>query len=228
MPRYGILTALTMSALVTLPVFAGNKDWAGINRYQQANKEITAKPDVVFIGNSITDYWIDFHPDFFASNNYLDRGIGGQTSSQMLLRFREDVIKLNPEVVVINAGTNDCAENTGPFDADFTFDNIVSMAELAKANGIKVILASILPASSFGWNPNVTDAATRIADLNSRIKEYALANGIPFADYYTPMVYGNDLALNPSYSNDGVHPTAEGYVVMESVIKPIIEKTLKP
>ena len=204
--------------------------FANFKRYDKANKELPApakkEKRVVFLGNSITEGWVSIHPEFFKENGYIGRGIGGQTSYQFLLRFRNDVINLKPKLVIINAGTNDAAENTGPFDLDITFGNIASMAELAKANGIKVILTSVLPSSGFRWNKKVTDAADRIEALNAKIKAYAKENKIPYVDYYTPMVTGAERALNPAYSNDGVHPTLEGYLVMEALIKPAIEKAL--
>lgn len=204
--------------------------FANFKRYDQANKELPApakkEKRVVFLGNSITEGWVNIHPEFFQENGYIGRGIGGQTSYQFLLRFRNDVINLKPKLVIINAGTNDAAENTGPFDLDITFGNIASMAELAKANNIKVILTSVLPSSGFRWNKKVTDAADRIEALNAKIKAYAKENKIPYVDYYTPMVSGAERALNPAYSNDGVHPTLEGYLVMEKLIKPAIEKAL--
>lgn len=209
---------------------ADDRDWGGINRYARENSELPAPAKdehrVVFLGNSITQHWYEFHPDFFKGNNYLGRGISGQTSYQFLVRFREDVINLQPEVVVINAGTNDCAENTGPFNLDNTFGNIVSMVELARANGIKVILSSVLPSSGFGWNPGVTDAADRIAALNDKISRYATENDIPYVDYYTAMVAGPDRALNPAYTNDGVHPTPAGYDVMEAIVKPVVDRVI--
>ena len=203
---------------------------ANIKRYEAANQEVPAKQKkekrVVFIGNSITEGWYSAHPDWFKANNYYGRGIGGQTSPQMLLRFHADVVALQPDVVVINAGTNDIAENTGPYDIDITFGNIASMAEIAKANKIKVILTSVLPAAGFRWNKKITDAPDRIEALNVKIKEYAKANKIPYVDYYTPMVTGAERALNPDYSKDGVHPTLDGYIVMEALIKPVIDKAL--
>lgn len=209
---------------------AQNRDWGGQNRYAQANKELPAPAKgehrVVFLGNSITDFWPGHHPEFFRANNYIGRGISGQTSYQFLVRFRQDVIDLKPEVVVINAGTNDCAENTHPFDIDRTMGNIESMVELAQANGIKVILASVLPATEFGWNKSIKDAPRRVIALNKRIKEYADAKKIPYVDYHSAMKAGGDGTMNPAYSSDGVHPNADGYTVMEGVVKPIIDKTL--
>ena len=178
------------------------------------------------MGNSITEGWVNTHPDFFKSNGYIGRGIGGQTSYQFLVRFREDVINLSPALVVINAATNDIAENTGAYHEDRTFGNIVSMVELAKANHIKVILTTTLPAAAFGWNPAIKDAPQKIQSLNARIEAYAKANKIPFVNYYQPMVVGDNKALNPQYTKDGVHPTGEGYDIMEALIKQAIEKAL--
>ena len=179
---------------------AQEKDWANLQRYAQQNAELP-KPDknekrVVFMGNSITEGWVNTHPDFFKSNGYIGRGIGGQTSYQFLVRFREDVINLSPALVVINAATNDIAENTGAYHEDRTFGNIVSMVELAKANHIKVILTTTLPAAAFGWNPAIKDAPQKIASLNARLKAYAQTNKIPFVDYYSSicLLYTSDAA----------------------------------
>lgn len=205
-------------------------NWANYKRYEKANKELPTptkkEKRVVFMGNSITEGWVKIHPEFFKENNYIGRGISGQTSYQFLLRFRNDVIQLKPKLVIINAGTNDIAENSGPFDIDITFGNIASMAELAKANKIKVILTSVLPTTGFKWNKELTDVPERIEALNARIKAYAKANKIPYVDYYEPMVSGPERALNPSYSKDGVHPTLDGYLVMEALIKPAIDEAL--
>lgn len=204
------------------------QQWGNYSRYAQENsslrKENIAGSRVVFIGNSITEGWVSKHPDFFKSNGYIGRGISGQTSYQFLLRFREDVINLSPKVVVINAATNDIAENTGPYNEDYTFGNIVSMVELAQANHIKVILTTTLPAAAFGWNPAIKDGTRKIKALNERIKNYALMKQIPFADYYSQMVDKSDSSLMSEYSEDGVHPNLAGYKVMEAVIKPIIDK----
>ena len=230
MKKFTIL-ALSFLCMTCIEVMAQKHDqFANFKRYDQANKELPApakkEKRVVFMGNSITEGWVKIHPEFFKENGYIGRGISGQTSFQFLLRFRNDVINLKPALVIINAGTNDVAENTGPFDLDITFGNIASMAEIAKANKIKVILTSILPASGFRWNKKITDAPERIEALNAKIKEYAKANKIPYVDYYTPMVTGAERALNPDYSKDGVHPTLEGYLVMEALIKPAIDKAL--
>lgn len=209
---------------------AQNRDFGNLGRYSKENKELP-RPDkkdkrVVFMGNSITEGWVNTHRSFFTDNGYIGRGISGQTSYQFLLRYREDVINLSPALVVINAGTNDVAENTGPYNEDYTFGNIVSMVELAKANKIKVILTSTLPAAAFGWNPSIKDGAEKIASLNARIENYAKEHKIPFVDYYQAMVAEDHRTLNPAYTNDGVHPTAEGYTIMEKLIKKAIDKAL--
>ena len=233
MKRFTVL-AISLLCLTCMGAMAQQKQthdqFANFKRYEQANKELPApakkEKRVVFMGNSITEGWVKIHPEFFKENGYVGRGISGQTSYQFLLRFREDVINLKPKLVIINAGTNDIAENTGPYDIDITFGNIASMAEIAKANKIKVILTSVLPAAGFRWNKKITDAPDRIEALNAKIKEYAKANKIPYVDYYTPMVTGAERALNPDYSKDGVHPTLDGYIVMEALIKPVIDKAL--
>ncbi len=204
--------------------------WIHTGRYAESNKELQSTTNngdrVVFLGNSITEGWVRHHPQFFKSNpNFHGRGISGETTCQFLLRFRNDVLDNKPAVVVINGGTNDIALNTGDYNEDYTFGNIVSMAELAKANGIRVILTSVLPVKSYGWRPEITDAPDKICSLNKRIKKYANDNDITYVDYYTLMVVDGG-ALNPSYSNDGVHPTPYGYDVMEAVIVPAIKSEL--
>lgn len=230
MIKYVIYIGVVLLSLICTEVNAQNRDFGGLNRYVQENKNVPIlgkkSKRVVFMGNSITEGWVNTHPDFFTDNGYIGRGISGQTSYQFLLRFREDVIKLFPALVVINAGTNDIAENTCPYNEEYTFGNIVSMVELARAHKIKVILTSTLPAASFGWNPSVLDAQAKILSLNARLKKYARKHKIMYVDYYEKMVYGENGALNPQYTKDGVHPTSEGYLVMEELIKKAIDKVL--
>ena len=204
-------------------------DWPFLKRYQDENAKLPApvanENRVVFMGNSITEGWKDFRPSFFAGRPYLDRGISGQTTPQMLIRFRQDVIDLKPKVVVILAGINDIAGNTGPATQEMITDNLISMTELAKANGIKVILSAVLPAWDFPWNPG-SYPSERIVNLNKWIKEYAATNGLLYADYYTAMV-DDKMALKAEYTYDGVHPNEAGYQIMEPIVEAEIAKALK-
>ncbi len=205
--------------------------WADFEHYSHENRLLKerniSEKKVVFMGNSITERWMKEHPDFFIDNGYVCRGVGGQTSYQFLLRFREDVVNLSPLVVVINAGTNDIAENTGPYNEDYTLGNIISMVEIAQANKIKVILTATLPAIKFAWNPEVNEVALKIRRFNRRLKHYAEFHHIPFVDYYSQMVEKIDNGMKAGYADDGVHPTLIGYKVMESMIHPIIDITLR-
>ena len=221
-----MLLALTCA---TTNVFA-QQDFGNYGRFQADNERLAAEPNngkrVVFMGNSITEGWIGKHPQFFSENGYISRGIGGQTSYQMLLRFYEDVINLKPAAVVINAGTNDVAINNHPYSERRTYENIVAMATLAKVNGIKVILTSVLPAANFVWRPEVTDAPEKIASLNDRIRRYAEKNGFEYVDYYGAMVYGEKRELDPRYQTDSVHPNEAGYDVMEPLVQKAIKRVL--
>lgn len=201
-----------------------------INKYTSQNKFLKdsnmKKPDVVFIGNSITEQWSYYRPGFISTNNYLNRGIGGQTTPQMLLRFRSDVVELNPQVVVIAGGINDIAENTGRYNIDYTINNIASMADIAEVNGIKVILVSVLPATTISWNHEIVDVSEKIIDLNNKIKALARKKGYVYTDLYSILV-SDDNKLNPIYSVDGVHINADAYKVMEPIIKNQIDALLK-
>lgn len=230
MQRMMRMMLMSFALMVCANMGAQDKDWGNLQRYAQQNAEVRQLPQeqrsVVFMGNSITENWARMRPQFFSSNGYVGRGISGQTSYQFVVRFRQDVIDLQPQVVVINVATNDVAENTGPYDEDRTMGNIMTMVELAQAHGIKVILTSTLPAAKFGWRPQITDAAEKIARLNKRIEAYANEKGITYVDYYAKMVKGEQRALNPAYSKDGVHPTVAGYEVMEPMIKKAIETVI--
>ncbi len=205
-------------------------DWAQFDRYAKANTELISQPDngrrVVFFGNSITDNWASRRPEFFASHGYTGRGIGGQSTYQFLARFREDVVNLHPAIVVINAATNDIAENTHRYNEDRTFGNICSMVEIARANGIDVILTTTLPAGHFGWNPEIKDGPEKITRLNERLKKYAADNGLTFVDYYSKLLDPDGRSLNKNFTGDGVHPNNDCYQVMESIITPVIEQKL--
>ncbi len=173
---------------------------------------------VVFMGNSITEGWKRADSAFFAGRPYYDRGISGQTTPQMLVRFRPDVIDLKPAVVVILAGINDIAQNTGPMTLEQTFGNIVSMAELAKTNGIQVVLCSVLPAFDFPWRPGL-QPAEKVVKLNAMLKDYASKKNLVYVDYFSAMADGRN-GLKAEYTYDGVHPTLAGYKVMA----PLAEK----
>ena len=175
------------------------------------------------MGNSITEGWSRLRPDFFSNKPYINRGIGGQTTPQMLLRFRQDVIGLTPSVVVILAGINDIAENTGPSTIEMIVNNIVSMTELAKANKIKVILCSVLPAYDFPWRQGL-EPAKKVLELNKQLKAYADDNKLVYIDYFTPMVNESN-GLKKELGTDGIHPNVTGYLVMEPLIEQAIEKT---
>jgi lysophospholipase L1-like esterase len=220
-----LLIITLMSFLLT--DYTYGQDWADLKRYSAENKilqKTSAKDRVVFMGNSITEGWQEISYLFRNNPNFINRGISGQTSPQMLLRFRQDVIDLDPAVVVILAGTNDIAGNTGPATNEMIMNNIKCMAELAKAHNIEVILCSVLPVFDFFWNPG-QNPATRIPELNDLIKSYAAQNNLHYADYFSAMKDEKN-GLQTVYSEDGVHPNAKGYEVMESIIFPIIENLL--
>lgn len=193
-----------------------DKDWAKFYRYEQANDTIKIRPRAVFMGDSITDNWAKKSPDFFYSNNFVGRGISGQTTSHMLVRFRRDVLDLSPKYVVILAGTNDIALNNGTISHDNILGNIQSMCELAKAHKIKPILCSALPAVGFRWRKELRPADD-IIKLNEIIKEYAKAARIPFVDYHSVLKDENN-GLPEKYAADGVHPNIDCYKIMEDIV----------
>lgn len=209
--------------------FAQAQDWPDLKRYQGENEKLKTQPvprdRVVFLGNSITDFWINNSADFFERNHYLDRGISGQTSPQMLLRFRQDVIDLHPRAVVIECGTNDIAGNTGPSTVEMIEDNIKSMVELANANNISVLLGSVLPSNKFWWAANVKPADS-IIKLNSWIKQYCRDHKCIYVDYYSAMV-DDEKGLKKEYGPDGVHPNREGYSVMEGIVSSALKTVIK-
>ncbi len=202
------------------------QDWANLNRFKAENaNQVLPTPGekrVVFMGNSITEGWINMHPEFFAGKFYINRGISGQTTPQMLLRFRADVIKLKPRVVIILAGTNDIAGNSGPSTLEMIEDNIISMAQLAKANDIKVILCSVLPVYDYPWKTGLKPAE-KIIELNKLIKSYASKSDIIYLDFFSAMVDERN-GMKAAYSKDGVHPNEAGYDVMEPLTEKAIEK----
>jgi len=204
------------------------QDWPDLNRFRKQNKSIGLAAEgehrIVFMGNSITEGWPNADPEYFANPNYINRGIGGQTTPQMLLRFRADVIDLQPNVVIILAGTNDIAGNTGPMTLEEIRDNIISMSELAKVNGIEVIISSVLPAHDYVWRPGL-EPNIKIPKLNAMLEEYTSTNGIIYLDYFSAMVDDRN-GLPKELSEDGVHPTKEGYVIMKPLAEAAIKKAL--
>jgi lysophospholipase L1-like esterase/predicted enzyme related to lactoylglutathione lyase len=209
--------------------FLQAQDWANLNRFKDENSKLGIPKQnenrIVFMGDSITEGWSKFDSTFFVGKPYINRGISGQTTPQMLLRFRQDVINLNPEVVVILAGTNDIARNTGPSTLEMILNNIISMAELAKANNIKVILSSVLPAFDYPWKTGL-NPSEKIYTLNEMIKSYAIQNEITYLDYYSTMV-DVQKGLKSDYTYDGVHPNLEGYKIMAPLAEKAIQKTLR-
>ena len=203
-------------------------DWANLARYRDANAQLAppaaGEQRVVFMGDSITDGWGRSAP-FFPGKPYVNRGISGQTTPQMLVRFRQDVVALKPAVVVILAGTNDVAGNTGPSTPEMIEDNFMSMVDIAKANKIAVVLSSILPASDYPWKPGM-DPGPKIAALNVWLKAYAEKNHVVYLDYYSAMV-DNKLGLAPELAKDGVHPTPAGYAIMAPLAEKAIAEALK-
>ena len=231
------LVTLCLALVACAVVFAQKglpphqRDWAKFYRYEKLNAELLAsgvRPDVVFMGNSITQNWAKYNPDFFKKNNFAGRGIGGQTTSHMLVRFRRDVIELNPRAVVIMAGINDIALNNGKITHENILNNIASMCELAKLHKIKVILCSVTPAVRFRWRPEVDFVpADEIIRLNKMIKEYAESHKIPYVDYHSALV-DERKGMNRKYHKDEVHPNSLCYAeVLEPMILPVINKVLK-
>lgn len=193
-----------------------SQDWANLNQFREENKTIglpaSGVKRVVFMGNSITSGWLSAMPSFFTEKPYINRGISGQTSPQMLLRFRQDVIALKPKCVVILAGTNDIAGNTGPSTLEMIEDNIASMAELALVHKIKVVLCSVLPVYDYPWKPGL-QPADKIITLNKWIAHFAKTTGCVYLDYHSAMSDERN-GLKAAYGNDGVHPNEAGYKVM--------------
>lgn len=225
MKYFAIFFALMMS----LPNLAESQDWPNLGRYREENAKIgphaPGQKRVVFMGDSITDAWIDSSSEYFEGRPYIDRGISGQTTPQMLIRFRQDVIDLKPKVVVILAGTNDIAGNTGPSTLEMIEDNLTSMAVLAQAAKIQVVLCSVLPAYDYPWRPG-TYPAEKIVALNTWIRHYATTHNCIYLDYY-PSLVDDRKGMKSAYSKDGVHPNAQGYKVMEGLADKAIAEALQ-
>ncbi len=206
-----------------------HNDWDSLSRYRDENAQLPApaalEQRVVFYGNSITDGWARLFPQQFPGLPYIGRGIGGQTTPQLLVRFQQDVVALHPAAVVILAGTNDIAGNTGPSTLEMIEDNLASMTAIAHANGIRVILSSVLPVYDYPWRPGLAPAP-KIKSLNAWIQQYCARVGATYLDYYSAMVDARG-GLPPDLARDEVHPTLKGYAIMAPLAKSAIDAALK-
>ena len=217
---------LYASVIFLMPRSLMSQDWAQLNYYKKANDKLAVlaptESRIVFMGNSITEGWLQTRPEFFAGKAYINRGIGGQTTPQMLLRFRQDVIALRPKAVVILAGTNDIAGNSGPSTLSEIADNIKSMCELARQHQIQVILCSVLPAEDYPWRPG-KDPKNKIPALNHMLQAYAHEQGVFYLDYFRALANKNN-GLDAVYSYDGVHLTKAGYAFIEPLLEQALAK----
>ena len=229
--RVLVSTALCCTLAITAAAQTTDQlrtDWANLSRYRAANDSIGAprsgEQRVVFMGNSITEAWAPMFAEQFPGKPYVGRGISGQTTPQMLIRFRQDVVALKPAVVVILGGTNDIAGNTGPSSIAMIADNLRSMTEIARANGIRVVLASVLPVFDYPWRRGLAPADT-ILKLNRWMRAYADSVGATYLDFHTPMADERQ-GLRADLTRDGVHPTAAGYRVMAPLTEQAIRSAL--
>jgi lysophospholipase L1-like esterase len=224
-----LLLVVALSVTVRLRAQAPPADWAALGRYAQANANLppaaAGENRVVFMGNSITEGWARSFATLFPGKPYVGRGISGQTTPQMLVRFRQDVIALKPKVVVILGGTNDIAGNTGPSTLEMIEDNLASMTELARANGIRVVLASVLPAFDYPWKPGL-EPAPKIVALNAWIKQYAERIGAVYVDFHSAMADERQ-GMKSNLATDGVHPNAAGYALMAPLVERAIAEALR-
>ena len=198
-----------------------NDDFFYLKRYAKENalvtKPVEGENRIVFLGDSITEFWLDELPSFFEGRSFLNRGISGQTTPQLLGRFEQDVISLNPTSLHLLAGTNDIAGNTGEMTIDMTLQNIKSMIISAKENQIQVFIGSVLPASSFGWKPLIQPAYI-IKELNQKLKELCLSQDCVYIDYHQAM-QNSEGGMNSTFADDGVHPNKEGYILMANILE---------
>ncbi|WP_231463163.1 GDSL-type esterase/lipase family protein [Pedobacter sp. Leaf132] len=204
-------------------------DWANLSKYKKENSEIglpkKGEKRVIFLGSSIFEFWKQKDPEYFIKNAYVDRGISGQLSPQLLIRFRQDVIDLKPKAVIILAGSNDLAGNKGHVSNKIILDNIKSMTELAKKHRIKVILCKYLPIYEYPWNKSLKSVAEQIISLNEEIVAYADKENLTILDYFSPLADERN-GQKAEYTTDGVHPSLAGYKVMEVITDEAIRKTI--
>ncbi len=220
---WAIYPAMALCAVVAS---AQSDDWAGLRRYRDANAALPAPGEqrVVFYGNSITDAWAPLFPVMFPGKPYVGRGISGQTTPQMVLRFHQDVVALQPRVVVILAGTNDIAGNTGPSTLEMIEDNLMAMTEIARQHQIRVVLSSVLPVFDYPWKPGL-EPAPKIIALNAWMRRYAAEVGETYLDYHAAMADGRG-GLPAATSTDGVHPNEAGYRIMAPLAEAAIQRAL--
>ena len=207
-------------AILTLCVSAQGQRVIHLNRYAAANAELAAPagPRVVLFGDSITDGWPRQRPDFFASTGFIGRGISGEETAQMLLRFRADVLDIGASVMVFLGGINDIAQNLGdPYDENVTYANILSMIDLCWQNGVRPVICACLPSYRIGWRPEITDTFEKVCSLNARLKAYCDRHGVTFVDYCSVLA-GPDGKIMEGFSGDTVHPNAAGYALMEKLL----------
>ena len=206
-----------------------NEDWANLNYYKEENLKLVRegiKESIIFMGDSITEEWGRIMPEFFSNKQYINRGIGGQTTPQMLIRFRQDVIDLNPKAVVILAGTNDIAGNTGPSSVKMIIDNLMSMAEIASKQNIQVFMSSILPVFRYPWNKSIIEPFKKIAEINYFMKDFSNREKLVYIDYHSHMVDSRP-GLKLELTTDEVHLNQAGYIVMSEIINRVIRDRLK-
>lgn len=230
-----VTAAFLLFNFMVSSAFAQNKtdegwiSWTNFKKYVNQNKEVKEKHKgevrVVFLGDSIFEGWSVARPDFFQGKPFFNRGISGQVTAQMLLRFQEDVASLKPDVLVLKAGINDIAENAGAYDQHKTLNNIKSIVQLAKANKIKIVLCSVLPANRFVWRPALTPA-DKVIELNAALQAYAKQENVLYLDLYAAVV-DDQKGMRSIYANDGVHPTVEGYKVLEPMVEQAIKQVKK-
>ena len=218
--------------LLVLPLPAAAQsttDWPNLAKYRDSNAVLAApKPGenrVVFMGNSITEGWKKYWDQEFPGKPYINRGISGQTTPQMLVRFRQDVIALRPKAVVILAGTNDIAGNTGPSTLEMIEDNLAGMADIARSNGVRVVLCSVLPVYDYPWRPGL-QPAPKIVALNAWMKHYADSTGSVYVDYHSAM-RDDRQGMRPELASDGVHPNEFGYKIMAPLVEAGIASALR-
>ena len=206
-----------------------NEDWANLSYYKEENLKLVregTKEGIIFMGDSITEEWGRIMPEFFSNKQYINRGIGGQTTPQMLIRFRQDVIDLNPEAVIILAGTNDIAGNTGPSSVKMIIDNLMSMAEIASKQNIQVFMSSILPVFKYPWNKSIIEPFKKIAEINNFMKDFSNREKLVYVDYHSHMVDSRP-GLKLELTTDEVHLNQAGYIVMSEIVKKVIRDRLK-